>query len=52
MNQETNIVRHSGCADCGDKSEPILTSIPVGMVSKAVCSKCLKRPEYQAAIKR
>lgn len=44
-------VKHGGCADCGTKDEPILTSVTVGVAqSKAVCSRCL--PKYPDGVRR
>ena len=41
-------IKHGGCKDCGDRTEPVLTSIPDnsgkgGAFSKCVCSKCLRK---------
>lgn len=44
--------RHGGCADCGSKREPILTSVVdpnQRLQSRSVCSECFKKyPESRS----
>lgn len=51
MSAEPPKVKHGGCADCGSKADPILTSVSVAFAeSKAVCSRCL--PKYPNGVRR
>jgi len=40
-------VKHGGCAKCGSKTEPELTSRPFGDHSEALCKECAEKIDTQ-----